>query len=78
MPRFFFHARDGGDLIEDPDGSDLPDLRAALAEAEAAAREAIAGRIRAGKAVNEQSLEVADGAGQVLATVRFRDVVERL
>jgi len=37
MPRFFFHIRDGATLIEDPDGSELPDLAAAREEAAPAA-----------------------------------------
>ena len=75
MPTFHFHVRDGGHLFEDPDGSDLPDLQAARAEALAAAREGVAEHIRAGKAVDGWSLEIADGAGRVLATVTHRDVV---
>nr|WP_321182289.1 hypothetical protein [Methylobacterium sp. Leaf122] len=38
MPRFFFHIRDGATLIEDPDGSELPDLAAAREEAAQGAR----------------------------------------
>ncbi|WP_409566136.1 DUF6894 family protein [Methylobacterium sp. J-059] len=29
MPRFYLHLRDGDDLIEDPDGSDLPNVKSA-------------------------------------------------
>ena len=75
MPTFFFHLRDGGELIEDPDGSDLPDLDAARAEAIAGAREAVAEGVRAGKPVLGRSVEIADGAGRVLATVTARDVL---
>lgn len=75
MPTFHFHVRDGDALFEDPDGSELPDLETARAEALAAAREAFAELIRTGKAAYGRSFEIADGAGQVLATVRLRDVV---
>ena len=37
MPMFYLHIRDGDGLFEDPDGSDLPDLGAARAEAALAA-----------------------------------------
>lgn len=72
MPRFFFHVRDGDGLTEDPDGSELPDLAAALAEARAAARELVAERIRAGKGPDGRRFEVSDAAGRTLATVPFR------
>jgi hypothetical protein len=39
MPRFFLHIQDGDRRIEDPDGSELPDLEAARAEAVSAARD---------------------------------------
>nr|WP_294167852.1 hypothetical protein [uncultured Sphingomonas sp.] len=51
MPTFHFHIRVGGHLFEDPDGSDLPELGAARAEALAAVREAVAEQIKTGKAV---------------------------
>ena len=73
MPSFFFHVREGGRLIEDPDGSDLPDLETARAGALAAARVAIAEQIRMGKSVGDRSFEITDEAGRVLATVTARD-----
>lgn len=77
MPIFHFNARDGGDLFTDQDGSDLPDLESARAEADAAACQAVAERIRAGKPAGRWAFEITDETGQVLATVRFRDVAER-
>ena len=74
MPTFHFHTRIDGHLFEDPDGSELPTLEAARAEALVAAREGFAELIKTGKAVGGRSLEIADGAGRVLATVTFRDV----
>lgn len=73
MPTFHFHIRVGGHLFEDPDGSDLPDLGAARAEALAAVREAVAEQIKTGEAVGGQSFEITDEAGRVLATVTYRD-----
>jgi hypothetical protein len=34
MPRFFFHVRDGGQLIRDPEGTELADLRPRLRRGE--------------------------------------------
>lgn len=75
MPSFYFHVRDGDALFEDPDGSELPDLEAARAEAVTAAREAFAELIRRGKAAASRRFEIADGAGRILATVGLRDVI---
>lgn len=78
MPNFHFHVRDGDRLIEDPDGSELPGLEAARAEALAAAREAFAEMIRTGRAVSGRRFEIADDAGRVLATVAIKDVLDSL
>jgi hypothetical protein len=63
MPRFYFHVRDGNDLIEDEEGNDLPDLDSALAEAEAAAREIMADRLRQGRPSVSPMIEVRDHTG---------------
>lgn len=75
MRRFYFHIRDGSGLIEDPDGSDLPDLDAARAEALASAREILANRLRSGEVLDGQSIEITDAAGEVLATVPLKDAI---
>ena len=75
MPTFHFLVRAGGHLFEDLDGSDLPDLDAARAEALAAVREGAAEQLRTGKAVGGRSVEVTDAAGRVLATAGARDVL---
>lgn len=72
---FYFHLRDGNHLIEDLDGSELPDLETARAKAVAAAREAIAEQFRTGQAVGGRSFEIADEGGRVLTTVTLRDAV---
>ena len=73
VPRFYFHIRDGDRLLEDPAGSDLPDLQAARASAVVAIRDAVAEQIRTGRAVGGRSFEIADEAGRVLATVTDKD-----
>ena len=74
VPRFFLHIRDGDELLEDPDGSDHPDLETARAEAIAGARDLLAAQLKAGKPLDGQQIEICDEAGRLLATVRFRDV----
>lgn len=75
MPRFFLHIRDGDDLIEDPDGSVLPDVEAARAEALASARDILAGLLKAGRILNGQCIEIVDEFGILRATVLMRDAI---
>jgi hypothetical protein len=75
MPCFYFHLREGNHLIEDLDGSELPNLEAARAKAVAATREAIAEQLRTGQAVGDRCFEIADEGGRVLTTVTLRDAV---
>jgi Domain of unknown function (DUF6894) len=46
MPHYYLHIRDGTELVEDPDGTDLPDLEAARQEALEGAREMLAAWVR--------------------------------
>ncbi|MBL6082339.1 hypothetical protein JMJ56_30665 [Belnapia sp. T18] len=75
MPRFFLHVRQGQELILDPEGSELPDLVAAQHEARLSLRELVAGCLRSSgsssRITDVQQIEIADQAGQVLATVHF-------
>ena len=73
MPRFFFHVRDRHLTIFDNEGSELPDLDAALAEAAAATRAIVADGQRRGVVEPDRWLEIMDEAGAVLAEVRFRN-----
>jgi hypothetical protein len=75
MPMFFFHIRDSSDLIEDPEGTDLPNLEAARADALVSARMMLADLLRAGKAVDGRRIEITDTTGQVLAVVPLRDAL---
>jgi hypothetical protein len=75
MPMFYFHIRQGDVLVEDPDGSELADLNAALAEATYDIRDLIAERIKAGTIVEPWKVEVVDANGAVLADVLFHDVI---
>jgi hypothetical protein len=74
MPRFFMHVREAERLVEDPDGSDLPDLDAACVAAVAAAREIAAERLRAGEPLDARRFGIHDEAGRLLATVPFPGV----
>ncbi|MBX9457301.1 MAG: hypothetical protein KL863_15445 [Rhizobium sp.] len=75
MPRYYFNIRSSQGLIEDPDGTDLPDLDTARAEARQSARDLLASLLQAGEEVDGQVFEIADGDGRVLDRLPFRSVV---
>jgi len=63
--------RDGDRLSEDTEGTELPDLETARAEAIAAAREILSDHIAEGVFVSGRQIEIHDEAGQHLDTVTF-------
>ena len=75
MPRFFFNIRRGVEYIVDPDGTDLPDLDAAVDEALEDARELLSEIVRLGNLVDGQAFEIADETGVIVRTVPFKDAV---
>jgi len=77
MPRFFINIRDGDRLIEDEEGSVLPDVEAACREAVLAARDILSSKLRAGEEVNGQIFEITDENNIVRATFPLRDVLKR-
>lgn len=72
MPRYFFHLCDGDRLKTDLDGSELPDLEAALREALESARFLLSEKVLKGEIVNGQHFEISDHVGKVLATLALR------
>ncbi|KQP60717.1 hypothetical protein ASG60_10070 [Methylobacterium sp. Leaf469] len=77
MPRFFINIRDGDCLIEDEEGSLLPDVEAACHEALLAARDILSSKLRAGEEVNGQVFEITDEDRVVRASFPLRDVLKR-
>ena len=75
MPRYYFHIRDGQDLVQDEEGSEVADLEAAKSEARDSARDLAIDEIRNKRPVDGRKVEIADGDGQTLAVVAVRDVV---
>ena len=70
MPRYFFHVKDGCS-VRDDEGTELPDIYTAQAEAIRMSGEIL--RDMGAKFWNgtEWSLEVADGRGESLFVLRF-------
>jgi hypothetical protein len=72
MPMYYFHIRDGSSLESDPDGTELPDISAAHAEALKVAHELLREVADLGqKAV----LEVADENGHTILTMPLSDAL---
>ena len=71
--RFYFHQRLRGELLEDPDGTELADLDGAIAEALQSARHLWAEAIIRQDDLTGESFEIA--AGRHLASVRFVDAL---
>lgn len=75
MPRYFFHIRTADAFIRDPDGSVLPDLDAARAEAGHSARDILAELLRDGEVLDGQVFEITDEAGAIVERVPLRSVI---
>lgn len=75
MKRFFLHIRDGATLLEDPEGTLLPNVEAACEEAIQSAREILASKVLAGEVVDGQTFEITDETGAMCATLAFKDAM---
>ena len=74
MGRYYFHLRDGADVLLDPDGRELAEgaiTAAALAEA----RAMIAADVLEGHVRLDQQIEVLDSEGAVVHRLPFEDAV---
>jgi hypothetical protein len=76
MPRYYFHIRERGLLIKDHEGIELPDILKAKSEAEAAAREILAEKVRLGDIVDGQEFEIYDAWGNRMLNVPFKSVLK--
>lgn len=75
MARFYFHIRNHEEFVRDEEGVEMSNARAALEEAEDAAREILAEKVRKGEVIDGNRFEVHDELGTRLFTLPFRDVL---
>jgi hypothetical protein len=75
MARFYFHFLEGTSLATDDEGIELPDLSAAVREAELAARELLAEAIKAKKARVPEAVVITDHSGERLHTIPLAAVL---
>jgi len=76
MPQFFFHLRDGHDVLLDGEGIELAGLEAAAAQALKEARSLISHDALEGRINLRQRIEVEAPAGTVVHRLEFVDAVE--
>ena len=75
MTRFYFHIRDGEELLKDATGVELPSVEAAREEALASARDFLADEIRHGAQLDTRRFEVWDEEGVPHFILPFRGAI---
>ena len=75
MQNYYFHLRDGTDVLLDPDGRLLPGLAAVAAAALFEARAIISYEAKDGKISLGQSIDVENESGELVHTIAFADAV---
>ena len=76
MPHFHFNVLNDTRAI-DYEGVALPDLDAAIANADQGARELIAENVLAGRVISKRHcIEITDVDGELLHTVRFGQIIQ--
>jgi hypothetical protein len=63
MARYYFHIKDGADLIRDPEGSELATADEARSQALKSARELWADAIKSGRPLGADAVVIADELG---------------
>lgn len=76
MPLYFFHLRDGDDVLLDPDGRMLSDPEVIPACALAEARALISEEVRSGRIRLDQRIDVEDAQGVLVHRLLFARAVE--
>lgn len=75
MPHYFFHLRDGTDLIADKEGRQLDGQAAVVAQALMEARGILGADALEGRLALGQRIEVLDSAGLLVYRLDFIDAV---
>jgi hypothetical protein len=77
MQRFYFNIRSEAGLLEDFEGTELPDLEAARLEAIEDARQLMSDAVRIGFDIASRSIEVRNEAGEIVLFVPFAEALSR-
>jgi len=73
---YYFHLRDGTDVLLDPDGRVLPNLDAVVGTALNEARAIISADARGGSISLRHRIDVEDELGAVVHSINFEDAVK--
>lgn len=77
MARYYFHIKDGADLIKDQEGTELSTADEALAQALKSARELWADAIKSGKTLAADAVVIVDEHGGMLTFVPMNEALPR-
>jgi hypothetical protein len=75
MAKYYFHFQEGGKLVADEEGTDLPNLLSARAEALKAARELLSEAIKFGVAEVPEAVVISNQAGLMLDSIPLHSVL---
>jgi hypothetical protein len=75
MGHFYFHLKDGDELIADDEGADLPSVEAAKVEADHAIREMLCDALKSRAEKVPEALVIADESGRTLHVLPFAAVL---
>ena len=78
MPRYYFNIVEHQTLIQDKEGQEFPDLRAARFEARCSARDIAIQELRSDREVDGRKIQITDDSGTVLDVLPVKDVVKSL
>jgi hypothetical protein len=78
MQRYFFHLNFLRKYIEDPDGTELPDLEAAKSEARLIIRDLAAGYLKRGEQFDMWSIRISDETNGLLAEVFVPEAINEI
>ena len=76
MPIYYFDLLKGDEIIEDDQGQDLADIEVAKLEGLASARELIADAAKKGILATSPVYLIRNAAGEILATIPFKDALK--
>ena len=76
MPLYFFHLRDGVDVLLDGDGREFDDVDAVAKAALVEARAIIAQEAREGRIMLDNRIDVENDCGDIVHRLSFADAIE--
>jgi hypothetical protein len=77
MARYYFHIKDGADLIKDPEGTELSTPDDARLQALRSARELWADAIKSGRELAADAVVIADEHGRTLTFVPMNEALPK-